>query len=503
MGAALLAALAALFIYLGAHVQIAETDIYWHVLLGTDFLSHARLTGDPSWTFGPSRDWASTEIGFESIAATVSSIAGMKGVAVLTAALVGAAFIALLIGVNLLLPARRRAAAPVVAAIVGLVVLLPSQWYGYLQPRPMAFTVIAYGIFGAVTYRALLTGRAPHPLVMFFGMAAWTFLHGGSLMAMPIFVAILLVRAALRWVGVIPYSPLQSKTGFTALSVLAGLAGTMVNPLGGGIYVNALAIRDTCSELITEWAFPDIETAAYLLPFVLIFAIVSGLAVYRGRRRIVLTNLIYVVVVFLATGTTVRTLITGLVLLAPVLYRPVSSGLLPWSPLPERTWKWAPVALGSSAVAVVVATSALLVPPHTPPAPWTIINGLTATGDDRKVLAPWRYNGMIQWASGPNVATYMDGRADRYGRDQLFDAIVLERSVTPSVLRERLAEPLRRGVTDVVTENPTLATLLISDGWREACRVDRSVWLTMSPVGTCSTDATQPRTRIPERFSAG
>lgn len=453
-----------------------NSDTGWHILLGHDVVTGVATP----LTYGPHRHWVNTETLFEIASYLAYRAIGITSVPGWSAIMVVASILAAVTAASWIMPVRRRAAG-LLAGLLATILLLPtaaeSDW---LAARPVGFSVAASFLLGAVLYRAYRTGHAPHPLLAFLAIAAWTNLHGGSLLAAPLLLGMLILNRIITRVGLLPVSPTRTTARQSALTVAAMAAGTLATPIGIGIYPAAAAIRETCMGMFYEWATPGTHTLQ--LTGMLLLAWVGLTIAARIPRRIALTDAVFVVALLVVNAATNRTMFTALAAASIVLARPIARIVGRWNPgsiSPALATAFAASTLVGAASATVTATPVLF--GNAP-----IIAGLANTTDTRRVVMPIMENGLTQFATGPNVTTYMDGRLDRYGRDGLLEEAKRHHD-TAADLTAGMSGPLSAGTTDVVTDNPSLAKYLTARGWRTACTSGQHTWFTTLPTGECAT----------------
>ena len=459
-----------------------NSDTFWHILIGQDVVNRGITSGVPELTFGKHYEWLNTEVVFEVFAYFLFRTVGVASLPIWSAFFVAISVAAAVVAAYMVLPKRLRFASIPVGALFSLL-LIHAADADWLAARPVGFSVAASIIFGAVIFRTYRTGRVPNPLYAFAGIALWTVLHGGSLLAAPLFVVVL----ALRWVavrtGVLPVSLTASGFRKSAVTVAAMVAGTFVNPVGVDIYFVAAHIRETCMGLFFEWGYPSGRSLTIVALVALVFLLVSIPALKNGRKRVVMADALFFLTVMATGASTNRTLYTAVLMASIVLVRPMAT-LMP------KFWrtKMAPRQLSVAFIAIILgAALATAVTKQTVYASPKITVGLANTADERKVWVPIMENGVVQFVGQGRISTYMDGRLDRYGRE-LLETEALRYQEDVEVSSNAMTDPIALGMTDVVTTNPALVDFFTEKGWRVACVENQHHWLTSLPTGECGSD---------------
>ncbi len=241
-------------IRLGRHIlttgQIPHTDIFSHTMRGQPFVPF---------------EWLS-EVSF----AGVDRVAGLTGVAVLSALLFSASS---LIVYSII---RRSGAGPLYASVIATVSMVLQAVH--LLPRPHLFTTLLAAVFLLLleTYRTRGSVLALGGLIPI--MALWTNLHGGFLVGF-VLLGVYLLDA---WR---PDSEVAANRIPLALTTGACLVASFLNPSGPGVWPHSLSYfgMDFLVDQTNEYQSPDFHQ---LYGKAFLVSILLGLALLgSGRSR--------------------------------------------------------------------------------------------------------------------------------------------------------------------------------------------------------------------------
>jgi hypothetical protein len=398
-----------------------ETDSYWHILIGQDILANGRFTGDPAVVFGPSVEgWVTSQWLSEVVMYWLWSSFGSHGIVAFR--MVGSVLFvgALLWAVTVVQPRGwgRPWRLLVASLLVGLVIpIIP------LQERPQLVSYFLLPIVVVWALRLYYTGRWPNPFVIFVVAVVWVNSHGAALLLPALLLAAGVghaLFARLGWVG-------WGQWSWRGLWVIpAAVVGVLLSPLGVGIVSSARAIAAASNGTIIEWLRPSpLLVAVFLAPFAL-WLIWAVLAASRGRWRLVVMDALFLVPVAGYSLTANRMLPIGFLLATPLLARRLAQLLIflgVGKSSESSLWPKLAVGVGVVGVGVVgvgVGTAVASEPQDTPV---RIFEGLAATEGTRNVVADYRLTGRVQLLTQPAVATAIDGRTDRYGRERIIDYV--------------------------------------------------------------------------------
>lgn len=480
---------ALLFMVRGLLGPISETDLYWHLLMGADILHTGRLTGNPNLTFGPHQDWQTTQSVSEVLMYLWFQWTGWAG---FVAARIVAG--ALLAGVTIwavatLIPRTLTRFRLWVAVALAASCL---SWVS-VQERPQAISFILLPILGVALLRALHTGRFPNLLLVFAVTMVWGWFHGAALMVAPLFGFVWLVRMVLgrtRWAV-----PSVSSHGnwWGLLVAVSAFLGTLVNPIGWHIYQQASAISQSAGAIITEWErpFPNYPVTGIAPLLLLALWLLSAWALRHRNAvpvRALILDALFLLPLAVYAETANRAVPVVILLVIPLVGRRLCQTLsLYWKrPLPSVGRKFAlPVAAVLAVIGIGLSVGAVAnAEPLDETMPARILSGLADTTDKRYVIGDYNLTGRIQLLTQPKVRTALDGRADRYSVETLYNYYRLMRAYPTwrAILETDYAES-----TDFVGPADSLVVpKLQSLGWKTACVDGTTIWLIAPNItGTC------------------
>ncbi|MBI3564630.1 MAG: hypothetical protein HY079_05480 [Elusimicrobia bacterium] len=283
--AALLAglALAGAPFVLGA---VVNPDLWWHFSAARWMLAHRALPRADflSWTLAGA-PWIDFEWLSELFLYGAHAAAGPAGlIAVRALCFAGALWCVLRMLARREVPERARGA----AALLFGAALLPLA-----DARPDGFSVLLFAVLLDALDELRLEKRPYRPAhaAACFGLfALWSNLHLGLAYGL-LLIGFFAAGEALEslWARRLPSMRKGSRLREYGALLLAGAAGTLVNPRGAGVYA-ALAshARDLglLERLIAEWRAPEL-TNPWVWPYALLLALTTAAvlgAVARGRR---------------------------------------------------------------------------------------------------------------------------------------------------------------------------------------------------------------------------
>jgi hypothetical protein len=275
-------------------VPMPAVDLTYHLRAGAAILAGDGIPTVDTWTFTVAgAPWLDQQWGAQALLAGVFQAASWTGLAVLRAALVGAAFALLLAAVraswsraSVRSGGSATASSSRTATLIVLLAFLVAA--PALALRPQLFAVV---LFAATLL--ILVQRAEHPrrlwLIPIFA-AAWANLHG----SFPLVV----VLVGLAWLDEVtllrepapaghprPRLPrrLLGSTGLALIGAVSALA-TLATPFGieGWQYIENLARNPAITSQVSEWRPPSpLEPAGAV--FYASLAVVLGLIAFRFR----------------------------------------------------------------------------------------------------------------------------------------------------------------------------------------------------------------------------
>lgn len=477
----LVPAVAVLLVAFMCTLPMSENDVYWHILMGQDILTHTRLDGNPIWVYGPSLDgWETTQPAAEVTLWWAWSLAGPVGVMGLRL-LLAATAIAVLWGILRAVTAhaptlpRARAVAVTVLAVIAIV----PYW---VQERPQFVSFILAPLVGLWMLRLLLVGVWPRWWLVGAVCVPWAWIHGAVLVVpVALTLAAVVRRIVMRRAVFTPRAALV-----LAVSIAVPVLGT---PAGLDYVRHARNIAAAAADFgINEWEPVTTLNPVFLGGMVLMVGWVAA-AIRTATRRARVPRMITaegVLLLLLAAGavTAVRFLPIWLLLITPLVTRRMAWA---WPDASGRRWEWIPRTAGTAVRNVTVAWAILisgvgLAHPgigFPGKAPTRIWDGATAgTADETRFVFPaWTQAGPLLLLGDGKVRVAIDGRTDRYGPGLLTDYATVYQGLPGW---RALWDSHYAATTDAIVEvDAGLADRLTTDlGFTVVCRDAEFVWLT-------------------------
>ncbi len=235
-----------------------NNDLWWHLATGKWIAAHHAVPRDDifAWTHYM-RGWIDNEWLSQVIFYGVWKLGGDRALIVLRAMLFGAMAVLL----------RRTTGARIFPFALAAAIALSHHWW---ELRPSVFSLL-----GLLTLMILMQrGRwwwIP-PLFLL-----WANLHPGFVVGLVVFAGVIVARAITKW---------GAGVRISALSFVASIAATLINPYGWRIYEQQLTVASNREyrALLDEWIVPPV-------PF-LLFAIAILIIGALSMRRVPLPRLI-------------------------------------------------------------------------------------------------------------------------------------------------------------------------------------------------------------------
>lgn len=460
MGSLLLAA-AGLFGLYRISGRFEDVDVYWHVRVGNDILTHHRFTGDPSWVFDlPHHSWVTTQWLSEVLMAMLYNIFGWRGETLIP--VVSGCLVTLLLTTKLRDPATKRLspwAKPMVAIALVCVAIDGTE-------RPLAISFVFVAILGLWARDALVQGTWPRLWVMMAFTLLWVQFHGYWVFVPAVIALVTVIEAAARRA----WTPVIRGTTFFVATAACGF----FSPAWGYSYEAPFVFRNAASDWLTEWQRPSIEDPVALagLAFIAI-AIWLLIRAVDGEGRT--WSILYVTVLFLFGVVAYRNITPVVLLTVPLLATfagPSGPGV---DRTPGRVRLPSGVVSGLSAgVAGVFLLVRLLSGGALPTwTPYGLYEHLAHEPGQRRVFVMYDLAGQTMALGGPHVQVNIDGRADLWGNPAITRNTIVERGEAgwQSILKQL-------NPTDVLIEKSSpVVAVLEHHGWAMAAQTPYFVLL--------------------------
>ena len=421
--------------------SLPAVDLAYHLRAGSELLDTGRIPLTDTYTFTRTGEpWLNQQWGAQAILALVHRAAGLEGLAVLRAVLVGLVF------GFVLWACRRAGATDRQAALLTLAAFVVS--IGALALRPQLFGMLLFAV--AV---AFATDRRRHPgrLRLLVPLTVvWANIHGSFILGQAIL--------GFAWL-----EDVHDRDGAASRTFLIGAlaaVATLLNPFGLGVWVYALGLSTSSliTTSITEWQPTSIRTPLGALFFASALAVVVLIA--RRSRVTPWPTLLWLGFLFALGAYAVRGTAWW-----PLAAAVVAAGLIE-RPAVEHVRPERPRRLNDVLVAALAVTAVLLLPwwkpvdPETgrvslvtfaPSALTTELRAIASAAD--RLLAPQPWGSWFEFAI-PNLPVYVDSRIELIGPDlwEEYVSLVNLNEGWQGVLDER-------GVTIVVTDPERTAQL--------------------------------------------
>lgn len=397
---------------------VSETDVYWHILMGQDILLHLRLTGDPSWVFGPGDDtWQTTQWVSEVALYLAYDSLGWLGIVILRLLLLLGLAVSLYFAIRAAVsPSLRGSKLNMVVTLIGIPLLMASPFMA--MERPQAVSLILLPWIGLYALRLLYTGQWPRWWAIGLLCVVWAWFHGAVLIVAPILAGAFFVRCT-----VLRVKP-TIRTLREGLLVIAAVAiAPALGPLGFGYYRQAYLIQQASSEVILEW-LPSKTTEIAFISWVALLALwaFGSLKSWRataGRipKPIVLEG-VWLLLLLGLSLVAYRYIPVAILIAAPLIARRLALSLasrpVP-KPLLPRWWVVALICFASALTITGAWPTLSNVNPVREGSPERAWAALRDAQGERRVLVFYNISGATLIMTRPGVSVGIDGRTDRYG----------------------------------------------------------------------------------------
>lgn len=389
--AILLGLLVVLTVYVDA--PLTNTDTYFHLRLGSEFLGGWKPWSPGSVTTAGSADWVPTSWLSEIMMALAQRIDGLPGVAWLFG-------LSVLVYAVVLYRACRRVTPAALAVVLAMLAFLGSSQFISARPQVWSYVLVVLTIDAWL--RTAEDGRPRWLLVPTTWL--WAMLHG----MWPIGVAVGLASVA----GIaLDGAPWRHWARLSAIPV-ASFAAAGLTPVGPALYGAVLAVGER-KQFFTEWAPPDFSTPVPALVGGL-FAVLLVVGLRRRRTPWLIVSLS--VVALGALLYSARTTPVAAAIIAPLLAVAVSP-LVPGRLPIDRIERWS--------IAVTTVALLLILPVLTgirasdPPAVPTWLDGaMDSLPAGTVVLSEDFIGGPLMWMY-PQLDFPYSGYGDLYTIEEL------------------------------------------------------------------------------------
>jgi len=448
------------FLVRGASRPLSNTDTYFHLRFGHEFLHGGWSLWSPgSVSTYATNDWLPTQWLPQVLMAALEDVGGLAAVAWLQ----GLQFVLLAATLTWVTRARADLLPTAVVTVMTLVACQPS-----LSMRPQVLSYVLMALAVHLWWRATETGRLPWVLVpLTWFWATW---HG----MWPMTVVVGAAGVLALWLTRHPPRTVLVRAGLVVLG--CAVAGA-VTPVGPRLYGAVLAVGER-SSYFGEWGPPDLTSAPGIALLLVAFPAVLGLRDTEART---------VVFVVLGLGMAVASIRT--VPLAAVTLAPFAAAALQRAIPQERTPPTRAERLGGPAAAVLALVVLAVIVPRTADEPneqpdW-VDERMSSLAPGTRVLNEWNDGGFVMWAY-PQLDLMMHGYGDTFTLAELDRNIAIGSLEPGWDVRVRAADP---EVAFLRTDSK-LAYALRRSGWTVEHMADDVVLLL--PPDESETTASSP-----------
>jgi hypothetical protein len=421
---------------LAAALPLTNTDTYFHLRFGQEFLDGWSLRDPGTVSTFATAHWVPTQWLPEMVMARTESWLGLAGVAWLS----GLQTLAL--AATLYLVSRRWGSRILVSLLV-MTALTAASLSLSMRPQVLSYVLIVLTL--GAWLRTREDGRLRWWLVPLTWV--WAMVHG----MWPIGIGL----GVLAMIGMALDRDLSRRDLVRGLTIPAlSAVAAACTPVGPELYAQLLRVQER-ARFFSEWRRPDPGSYSSIVLAVLVLVAVVALLRVRPVRRL---DLLLVVLCVVCSVWSWRTLPVGALLLVPTIA--VIAGRRASHPAPpnrtERT-----LVLGGTALALAVLAVAVPFTADEPPAqPSWVEPALGSLPQGTKVAGAWEWGGYLMWRY-PQLDLLMHGYGDT------FTTAELQRNTDIEAVAPGWQSELRRtGCTlAVLRPSSSLAEALVQEGW--------------------------------------
>jgi hypothetical protein len=379
-----------------AAVPLSNTDTYFHLRFGSEFLHHWSLRHPGSVSTYAAAHWLPTQWLSEVVMARTEEWFGLAGVAWLF----GVQLVALMTTLYLV---ARRWVEPLLAMLLTTLALFASHEGLSMRPQTWSFVLVA--VTTAAWMRTREDGRLRWWLVPLTWM--WAMVHG----MWPVGIGLGVVAVA----GLaLDRARSRDELGKALLVPVLSAVAALLTPLGPGLYGAVLGVGSR-AQYFSEWGTPDF-TAPSLIVLGLMLA--TAVVLFVRRRRATWFDLAFLLTAGGCAVWSWRTVPVSAVILVPLIAQQA-----PRREPTDAAGRPGRLELGLLAGAVVVSLGALAaVVPTTsdqpPTQPSWVDPALEALPAGTPVMGEWDWGGYLMWRY-PQLDLLMHGYGDTFTTAEL------------------------------------------------------------------------------------
>jgi hypothetical protein len=445
---------------------IADPDFWWHLRTG-ELISqtHTIPHTDPFSFTNIGKNWIAHEWLSELFFYGIYKLAGFPALIILFAFVISSAFFFC----YLRFPPTSR---PYVAGFILLLGAMATAPTWGVRPQMISLLLTSAVLLLLDRYRSenRLKYLIPLPLITL----VWVNLHAGYFLGLAI-IGIYIVGGLIE----IFIVEIFNKNGSTrptlkSLIVLFVVLGTcvlaaLVNPNGIKIitYPFQTLVSPSMQQLIQEWFSPDFHLIQWQpLAWIFLLLIAVGMV---GKKSLSVTKILLVVILGYAALHSMRNVPLFVIVAIPILAELVDSivKIPSKSQMPSRLFKWiAPVLI----VFALLATSLRVVQVINNQAdtegaafPKSAVDWIQLNNPPSNIFNSYGWGGYLIWRLYPTYNVFIDGRADVYGDDFIFEFIDLQNA---DAGWETRFNNMQINTVLIEPDVPLAKVLLLSPNWK-------------------------------------
>jgi len=410
-----------------AALPLNNTDTYFHLRFGAEFLHHWSLWHPGSVSSFATSSWLPTQWLPEIVMAWLEQTFGLAGVAWLFGVLLVALFSTLYL-------VARRWVDPLVALLLTVAALGAASENLSMRPQMISFLMVA------VTAAAWLRTREDGRLRWWLVPMTWVWAMSHGMWSLGIVIGVVAV------VG-LALDRAQPRGGLLRVALVPALSGVAagLTPVGPALYGQVLAVGSR-SQYFSEWNPPDWTYPSCMVLAVLLAVTITLMVRRRMATWFDLALLLLVAGFAVSSWRTVPVAAMIIVPLAAAQARPRDADPDRRIARPER------LLVAGGAVAALVALAVAV--PHTsddpPPQPSWVDPTLSSLPAGTKVVGAWDWGGYLMWRY-PQLDLLMHGYGDT------FTTAELQRNTDIEALAPGWDDELRATGVTVAVERPSSA----------------------------------------------
>jgi hypothetical protein len=372
---------------------LSNTDTYFHLRFGSEFLHHWSLWHPGSVSTFATASWVPTQWLPEVVMAQTEAWFGLAGVAWLYGVML-VSFLASLYFV------ARHWARPMTSVLLTMLALFAASHALGMRPQVLSFLLVA--VTAGAWLRSREDGRVRWWLIPLTWV--WAMVHG----MWPIGIAIgVVVVAGMTLDRTFPRPTLQR---MALIPLLAAVAAALT-PVGPRLYGGLVAVQGRAS-FFSEWGSPDYTDAACI---VLALSLGAAVVLYIRNRSLSYVDLGLLMLTAACAVWSWRTVPVAAMILVP-LTAVQAAKLRPGLRVVRRER-----ALVGGASLIALALLALVVPQvadRAPTQPSWVDPALRSLPTDTKVVDSWDWGGYLMWRY-PQLDLLMHGYGDTFTTSEL------------------------------------------------------------------------------------